>query len=173
VRAMEALRRSLLVIQLGGPVGDRGSFDGKGDAIAGHMARLLDLGLAPAWHAQRDQIIALGSLLVQISGTLGKLGLDIALLSQNEVAAIRLEGGGSSSAMAHKSNPVKAEVLVALAHYTAGLAGTLNLAMVHEYERSGMAWTLEWLTLPKMLVATGAGLNAASALLDQVRISQP
>ena len=170
LRALVATRRSLLVVQLGGPVGDRGSFDGHGDAIAAAMARKLDLGLATPWQATRDPIIALGSLLAQISGSLGKLGVDVTLLAQNEIGAVRLAGGGGSSAMAHKSNPVNAEVLVALARYNAGLAGTLNQAMVHENERSGAAWTLEWLTLPPMLVTTGASLRLAALLLAQLTI---
>jgi 3-carboxy-cis,cis-muconate cycloisomerase len=96
--------------------------------------------------------------------------VDVTLLAQNEVGAVRLAGGGGSSAMAHKSNPVNAEVLVALARYNAGLVGTLNQAMVHENERSGAAWTLEWLTLPPMLVATGASLRLAGLLLGQLTI---
>jgi 3-carboxy-cis,cis-muconate cycloisomerase len=170
LRALVAMRRSLLVIQLGGPVGDRGSFGSHGDAIAAGMAKRLDLGLATPWQATRDPIVALGSLLAQVSGSLGKLGVDVTLLAQNEVAAVRLAGGGGSSAMAHKSNPVNAEVLVALARYNAGVAGTLNQAMVHENERSGAAWTLEWLTLPPMLVATGASLRLAALLLGQLTI---
>ena len=110
---MQGLRRTLLVVQLGGPVGDRASFGTYGDAIAAGLAKSLDLGLARPWHSQRDQIVALGSLLAQLSGTLGKIGLDVALLGQNEIGAVKLEGGGGSSAMAHKSNPVNAEVLVA------------------------------------------------------------
>jgi len=171
LRALVSMRRPLLVVQLGGPVGDRGSFDGHGDAIAAAMARKLDLGLATPWQATRDPIVALGSLLAQISGSLGKLGMDIALLAQNEVGAVRLAGGGGSSAMAHKSNPINAEVLVALARYNAGLSGTLNQALVHENERSGAAWTLEWLTLPLMLVATGASLRLATLLLGQLTIA--
>ncbi len=170
LRSLVAMRRSLLVVQLGGPVGDRGSFGEHGEAIVAGMAQRLDLGQASPWQATRDPIIALGALLAQISGSLGKLGMDVALLAQNEVAAVRLEGGGGSSAMAHKSNPINAEVLVALARYNAGLSGTLNQAMVHENERSGAAWTLEWLTLPSMLVTTGASLRLASTLLGQLRI---
>ncbi|MCY1558538.1 3-carboxy-cis,cis-muconate cycloisomerase [compost metagenome] len=83
---------------------------------------------------------------------------------------MRLEGGGGSSAMVHKSNPVNAELLVALARYNGGLSGTLNQALVHENERSGAAWTLEWLTLPPMLVATGASLRLAGILLARLRI---
>src|SRR5690606_5332051 len=114
-------------------------------------------------------IIGLGNLLALITGSLGKMGMDIALLTQNEVAAARLLGGGGSSAMAHKSNPVTAEALVALARYNAGLSGILQQAMVHEYERSGAAWTLEWLTLPQMLEATGASLRLAQNLLGQLQ----
>lgn len=170
LRALVAMRRSLLVIQLGGPVGDRASFGPHGDAIAAGVAKRLDLGLATPWQATRDPISALGSLLAQLSGALGKLGMDVTLLAQNEVRAVRLAGGGGSSAMAHKSNPVNAEVLVALARHNAGLAGTLNQAMVHENERSGAAWTLEWLTLPPMLVATGASLRLAGLILGQMTI---
>lgn len=171
LQALVSMRRSLLVVQLGGPVGDRGSFGTQGDTIAAGMAKRLDLGLATPWQATRDPIMALGSLLAQISGSLGKLGMDVTLLAQNEIGAVRLAGGGGSSAMAHKSNPVNAEVLVALARYNAGLSGTLGQAQVHENERSGAAWTLEWLTLPPMLVATGASLRMTRKLLDQLRIA--
>lgn len=170
MHALSTMRTSLLVIQLGGPVGDRSSFAGYGDAIAKGTARRLDLGLAAPWQATRDPIVAFGSLLALISGSLGKIGADVALLAQNEVGALRLEGGGGSSAMAHKSNPVNAEVLVALARSNAGLAGTLQQAMVHEYERSGAAWTLEWLTLPPMLINTGASLRLAQTLIAQLRL---
>lgn len=171
LQALARTRRDLLVIQLGGPVGDRASFNGKGDLIAKYLAQRLDLGLAPSWHAMRDPLVAFGSLLSLISGTLGKMGADIALMAQNEIGEIRLAGGGQSSAMAHKSNPVKAEILVALARYNAGLAGTLHQALVHENERSGAAWTLEWLTLPKLMTTTGASLRIAGELLDQISFS--
>lgn len=168
-RALSGMRRSLFVVQLGGPVGDRASFEGHGEKIAEYMARELDLGIATPWHASRDVIVSLGNLVALISGSLGKIGADVALLAQNEVAALKLEGGGGSSAMAHKANPINAEVLVALARSNAGLAGTLQQAMVHEYERSGSAWTLEWMTLPQMLINTGAGLRLALVLMDQIR----
>jgi 3-carboxy-cis,cis-muconate cycloisomerase len=166
--ALAAARQSLLVIQLGGPVGDRSSFAGKGDLVAKYLAEQLDLGLAAPWHAMRDPIVGFGSLLALISGSLGKFGADVTLMAQNEVHEITLAGGGTSSAMAHKSNPVKAEVLVTLARFNAGMAGTLQQAMVHENERSGATWTLEWLVLPPMLEATGASLRLAAELVEQV-----
>jgi 3-carboxy-cis,cis-muconate cycloisomerase len=167
-RSVAQLRRRLLVIQVGGPVGTRAELGDKADLVTKRLAERLDLGLADSWHTERDPIGELGATLSLITGALGKFGADVALLSQNEVAIIRLEGGGGSSAMAHKSNPVSAEVLVALARFNAGLVGTLHQALVHEYERSGAAWTLEWMVLPQMVVATGASLRIASDLAGQI-----
>ncbi|MCB5177085.1 3-carboxy-cis,cis-muconate cycloisomerase [Microvirga lenta] len=163
---LQALMPRLLVLQLGGPVGTRAELKGHGAAIADAMARQLGLGSVPAWHSQRDRIGEFASWLSLLSGTLGKIGQDVALMAQNEVREVRLAVGGGSSAMPHKSNPVSAEVLVTLARFNAGLLGTLHQALVHENERSGAAWTLEWLVLPQMLVACGAGLNMARGLIE-------
>lgn len=165
---LDALSADLLVIQLGGPIGDRSSFGGLGDAIADGLAGRLGLGSAAPWHTTRDRIVAFGARLAMLAGTLGKIGADIAIMSQTEVGTVTLAGGGASSAMPHKSNPVGAELLVALANHAAGLAGTLAHAMVHENERSGAAWTLEWLTLAPLITTTGASLLRASSLLSAV-----
>lgn len=167
-RTLSLLRRRLLVIQLGGPVGTRAELGDKADLVARRLAERLDLGLAEPWHTERDPIAEFGGVLSLITGALGKFGADVTLLSQNEVATIRIEGGGGSSAMAHKSNPVNGELLVALARFNAGLVGTLHQALVHENERSGAAWTLEWLTLPQMVVSTGASLRIATTLAGQI-----
>ena len=68
--------------------------------------------------------------------------------------------------MPHKQNPVGAEVLVTLARFNATLLAGMHQSLVHENERSGAAWTLEWMLLPQMAVATGAALRNAMALLD-------
>lgn len=167
-RTLGLLRRRLLVIQLGGPVGTRAELGDKSELVARRLAERLDLGLAEPWHAERDPIAEFGGVLSLISGTLGKFGTDVALLAQNEVSIVKVEGGGGSSAMAHKSNPVNAEVLVTLARFNAGLLGTLHQSIVHEYERSGAAWTLEWMVLPQMVVAAGASLRLAAALVGQI-----
>jgi 3-carboxy-cis,cis-muconate cycloisomerase len=166
--ALETLAPRLLAIQLGGPVGTRAELKGHGDAVADLMADRLGLAYAPQWHSQRDRIGEFGSWLSLLSGTLGKIGQDVALMAQNEVGEVRLATGGGSSAMPHKSNPVPAEVLVTLARLNAGLLGTLHQALVHESERSGAAWTLEWLVLPQMAVAAGAGLRMAQGLVGKL-----
>ncbi len=158
----------MLVAQLGGPIGDRSSFAGKGDAVAERLSAILGLGNAAAWHSDRDRFVSLGSRLASLTGVLGKFGFDVALLAQSERKAVTVHGTGQSSAMAHKANPVAAEVLVAIARKTAGLAGILQTAMVHEQERSGSAWTTEWLTLPELATLTAASLNLASKLASQL-----
>jgi 3-carboxy-cis,cis-muconate cycloisomerase len=169
--ALRSLAARLLVVQLGGPIGTRGELKGHGDAVADAMAAILGLGPAPSWHSQRDRIGEFAAFLSLLSGTLGKIGQDIALMAQNEVGEVRLASGGGSSAMPHKSNPVPAEVLVTLARFNAGLLGTLHQALVHENERSGAAWTLEWMILPQMVISAAAGLNRAMALIEGMSFS--
>lgn len=102
-----------------------------------------------------------------ITGSLGKFGQDIALMAQT-ATEIALSGGGSSSAMAHKQNPVAAETLVALARFNATQLSAVHQAIVHEQERSGTAWTLEWLVLPQMVMATAASLRLAEAMSTKI-----
>ena len=166
---LEEMRPRLLVVQFGGAVGNRAGLDGKGEAIVAELARLLELRAGPCWQVERDALAEFAGWLSLVSGSLGKVGADIAILAQNEIGEIKLAGGGASSAMAHKSNPVGAEVLVALARFNAALVGAQHQALVHENERSGAAWTLEWLVLPQMAVATGAALNAALNLCAGLR----
>jgi 3-carboxy-cis,cis-muconate cycloisomerase len=170
--ALEALAPRLLVVQLGGPVGTRGELKGHGDAVADAMAESLGLGSAPPWHSQRDRIGEFGAFLSLLTGTLGKIGQDIALMAQNEVGEVKLATGGGSSAMPHKSNPVPAEVLVTLARFNAGMLGTLHQALVHENERSGAAWTLEWMVLPQMVVSSAAALGKAQALAASLNFTR-
>ena len=162
-------------LQLGGAAGDRADLGDRADAVAADMAAALGLENPPrAWHAMRDGVAEFADLLSLVSGTLGKMGQDIVLMSQQGIGEIELSGGGTSSAMAHKQNPVLAELLVTLARFNAGQLALIHQAMVHEQERSGAAWALEWMVLPQMAQATGSALAAAITLAGQVkRIGSP
>jgi 3-carboxy-cis,cis-muconate cycloisomerase len=155
-------------IQFGGAAGTLDKLGDNGPAIRSAMATAMGLSDAPQWQSQRDRLAEFGSLISLISGSLGKLGQDVALLAElgGEIA---LAGGGGSSAMAHKQNPVAAEVLVSLARYNAVQLSGLHHSLVHEQERSGAAWTLEWLILPQMVVATGAALRLAAELVGNIQ----
>ncbi|RUU26526.1 3-carboxy-cis,cis-muconate cycloisomerase, partial [Mesorhizobium sp. M6A.T.Ca.TU.002.02.2.1] len=136
-------------------------------AVRAAVAERLSLGDAPQWHSQRDRIAELANWLSLVTGGLGKFGQDIALMAQAG-DELQLAGGGSSSAMAHKRNPIDAEMLVTLARYNAVQLSGTHHALVHEQERSGAAWTLEWLILPQMLMAAGASTCVADRLLSNI-----
>ncbi|WP_176086444.1 3-carboxy-cis,cis-muconate cycloisomerase [Martelella sp. HB161492] len=172
---LEALRKRVERVQIGGAAGDRAALGDKADRIVADVASTLGLKpTAKAWHAMRDGIADYAATLSLITGTLGKMGQDIALMAQQGLDEIALVGGGSSSAMPEKNNPVLAELLVTLARFNAVQLSGMHQALVHEQERSGAAWSLEWMILPQMTVATGRALDAAVTLCGKVeRIGRP
>ncbi|UVK36110.1 3-carboxy-cis,cis-muconate cycloisomerase [Mesorhizobium sp. AR10] len=157
----------LLVVQFGGAAGTLEKLGKKGDVVRATLATRLGLGDAPQWHSQRDTLADFAGWLSLVTGSLGKFGQDIALMAQGGTE-IELSGSGGSSAMPHKRNPVKAEALVALARFNATQLSGMHQAVLHEQERSGAAWTLEWLLLPQMVVATAASLRLAAELAAQI-----
>ncbi|SFB07702.1 3-carboxy-cis,cis-muconate cycloisomerase [Poseidonocella pacifica] len=164
---LSRLSPKLLRLQFGGAVGNR-NIDAA-DAINAAFADLLDLSpMSRAFHTDRTALVEFGGWLSLVTGSLGKIGQDIALMAQQGVDDISLRGGGGSSAMPHKQNPVGAEVLITLARFNAAQLGGLHQALVHEQERSGAAWSLEWLILPRMMEVTGRALTLADEVLCQV-----
>lgn len=164
-----SVRGHVGVLHFGGPVGSLEALGDKADAVVRRLAAAL--GLVPPHrprHSERDGMAELASFLSLVTGSLGKMGHDVALLAQSEVGEIRLASGGGSSAMAHKVNPVAAEVLVALARFNATLVAGMHQSLVHENERSGAAWTLEWMLLPQMVMATGVALLTAERLVGDI-----
>ncbi|MEP0520379.1 MAG: 3-carboxy-cis,cis-muconate cycloisomerase [Hyphomicrobiales bacterium] len=157
------------VLQFGGAVGTRHAFGTKGDFIAGHMAKSLGLRNPPnVWHSQRDVLVSYANWLSSVTGGLGKMGRDVCLMAQQGIDEISFSTAGGSSTMPHKQNPVLAETLVTLAQFNATQLSGMHHALVHEQERSGAAWALEWMILPQMCVATVSALNNAHALIQSI-----
>lgn len=166
-----ALREEVLKLQLGGAAGNLSALQGDAPDLVAALAEALDLGPAlPAWHGERDGLVALGDALARLAGAVGKLGLDVARGCRSEVGELRLAGAGGSSAMPHKTNPVAAETLVALARHAAAYLAELHQAQLHGEERDGIAWTGEWLALPQVAAAALSGLGKAAALLDALEV---
>ena len=166
---LDHLRSRVEIVQIGGASGDRKALAAQADAIVADVAKTL--GLAPndkAWHAMRDGVADYASFLSLVSGSLGKIGQDICLMAQQGIDEVRMSGGGGSSAMPHKQNPVLAELLVTLARFNAVQVSGMHHAMIHEQERSGAAWSLEWMILPQMAQATARGLSAAIDLCGRI-----
>jgi 3-carboxy-cis,cis-muconate cycloisomerase len=172
---LEMLRPEVEALQFGGPVGDGQRSQPHAAAMADHMGKALGL-RAPerCWHTERDSLVTYAGWLSALTGSLGKFGQDVCLMVQQGVDALAQAGGGSSSAMAHKQNPVTAEMLVTLSRYNAGQVALMHQASVHEQERSGAMWTLEWMVLPAMMTCTGAALRLATRQVQAIkRVGEP
>ena len=171
---LDQLRPRLLLLSFGGAAGTLAALGARGPAVAEALAEELGLGLPPLpWHVQRDGLAELAGWLALVTGGLGKLGQDVALLAQSEVGEVREGGGpgrGGSSTMPNKANPVASEVLVTAARLNATLISALHQALPQEQERGGPGWQLEWLTLPQMLVMTGCALRHALALTENLEV---
>ncbi len=172
---LPALREQVLVLQFGGAVGDLQVLGKDADTVAKAIASELRLRWpGHSWQTSRTPLIAAASWLTELSNALGKIGQDAAIMALRGADDIEVSGGGTSSAMPHKQNPVAAERLVALARFNASQMGAMHQAQLHEMERSGAAMTLEWMVLPQICEAAGAGLTAAIALIQSInRIGTP
>jgi 3-carboxy-cis,cis-muconate cycloisomerase len=164
------LSSRLLVVQFGGAAGTLAPLGDAGIAVMEALAAELDLGVpALPWHTRRDAFAELAGWLSLVTGSLGKLGLDVGLMTQSEIGELRESrdtARGGSSTLPQKANPVGSEMLVALARQNAGALASMHQALLHENERSGMGWSLEWLALPGMLMATDAALVHAQRIAD-------
>jgi 3-carboxy-cis,cis-muconate cycloisomerase len=171
------LRPRLLAVQFGGAAGTLAALGTRGIEVMEALAGELGLAVPPApWHAQRDGFAELAAWFALVTGSLGKIGEDLVLLAQSELGEARLKngpgGGGGSSTLPQKTNPVAAEALVTLARFNAGLLVPASEALVQAQERGAAAWSLEWLTLPQMAVATGAALRLAHQALDGLGVDK-
>ena len=155
-------------VQLAGPVGTLSELGERGPAVRAALAALLGLDdPGRGWHTTRAPIVAIGVAAEAVARATGRIGLDLMLMAQDGIDAAEL-AGGSSSAMPHKVNPVDAELVVALSRMASVQLGALTAAALHEAERSGVGWTLEWAALPEILHAADTSLVATQRLLGGV-----
>lgn len=166
---LHEIKPRLLQGQFGGAVGTLTKLGDKAAIVRKRLASELALEFTNSnWHTRRDALVEFSNWLSMLSGSIGKIGKDIVLMNQSEIGEIRLSGVGGSSAMPHKKNPVKAETLMALAGFNATQISAMHHALLHEQERSGAAWTLEWMVLPQMIITAGNSLGTLSDLLNSI-----
>jgi 3-carboxy-cis,cis-muconate cycloisomerase len=162
--AAAELSTSPLAVQIGGPVGHRAPDQAK------QVAKALELE-APVlpWHTNRITPVRLAAALGLLAGALGKVARDVTLSP-----AIRegVPGRGSSSAMAHKQNPVASVSILACTRRVPGLVATMLASMEQEHERAAGAWQAEWGTLTDLFRLSGSAAAWARDLLEHLEVDQ-
>ncbi|HUF01094.1 MAG TPA: lyase family protein [Gaiellaceae bacterium] len=156
------------VAELGGAAGTLALLGDRGLDVLAAFAR--ELGLAEPelpWHASRRPVHELVAACDGVASACTKIGLDLVLLAQTEVAEIRVRDGVSST-MPHKRNPVAAVLARACALRVHALAGTF--VGEHEHERAAGAWHAEWEALSDVLALTGGAAFHVSRALDGLEV---
>ncbi|QFZ86395.1 3-carboxy-cis,cis-muconate cycloisomerase [Variovorax paradoxus] len=171
---LRAAAKHALQLQLGGAVGTLAQMKGQGAAVRQRMAKELGLGDPGAtWHTQRDEWVALGCELGLMTGSLGKVAVDISLLGQHEVAEVAEPsepGRGGSSAMPHKRNPVASMVAIAAAHRAPQRVAALLGAMPQQHERALGAWQAELAEWPQLLMSAHGSVRAMAGALPGLQV---
>ena len=173
-RRLMAVRERGLAAQLGGAAGTLASLDECGASVLGEFARELALAepVVP-WHTDRTRIAEIGGALSLVAGTLGKISLDVILMSQTEVGEVAEpadEGRGGSSTLPNKRNSILSVTAAANVSRVQTLAQTLYGAMSGEHERAAGAWHAEWEALSDALALTGGAADAVREVTEGLEV---
>lgn len=164
---LPALRIHIQRVSLSGAAGTSAALGPKAPALRAALAKALDLhDPGHSWHSDRSGISRLAGFAAGLSGSLGKFGEDLLLLTQSGICEVTVGTGGSSSTMPQKQNPVAPSALVALARQGVSLSSTLQGAGLHRQQRDGTAWFTEWLTLPQLCLSTSSALALAVEIAE-------
>ncbi|WP_369753965.1 3-carboxy-cis,cis-muconate cycloisomerase [Flavobacterium sp. WC2409] len=170
---LQEIKRRILVVQLGGAVGNGNT--NISIEIQEELARLLGLSPSFTWHSHRDNLAEMASILGILSGSLGKIAKDISLLMQTEVGEVfegAAEGKGGSSTMPHKRNPVTCAAILANTNRLPHLVATILSAMAQEHERSAGLWHSEWEVLTEIMQLTAGSLEKSIALIEGLEVDE-
>src|SRR5499427_5087150 len=168
------LKPRVLVGEFGGAVGTLASLGS--DGLKVQAALMEELGLAQpeiAWHTVRDRIGEVACFLGLLTGTLGKISMDVKLLMQTEVAEVFepfAEGRGSSSTMPQKRNPISSLYIHATAALVRQHAAALLEAAVADHERSTGPWEIEWIALPEIFLLSAGTLRQTRLLVQGLEV---
>jgi 3-carboxy-cis,cis-muconate cycloisomerase len=173
---LNELRPRILVGEFGGAAGTLSSLGGRGLATQSELMKELKLGMpAIAWHTVRDCIAEVGCFLGLVTGTCGKIALDVKLLMQTEVEEVYEpfhEGRGSSSTMPQKRNPISSVYVTALTAVVRQQVAALLDAMVEDHERATGPWEIEWLVLPEIFCLTAGALAQTEFVLKGLQVDE-
>jgi 3-carboxy-cis,cis-muconate cycloisomerase len=168
------LSREIAVVQFGGAVGTLASLGADGIRVMEALAKELGLNTPLiAWHVGRDGLAEGASFLGLLTGSLGKIATDIALLMQPEIGEVAepyQEGRGGSSTMPQKRNPIACEFVLACARNVRQLVAVMLDATVQDHERATGPWHAEWIALPQAFALTAGALHHTRTMLEGLAV---
>ncbi len=168
------LRPRVLVGEFGGAVGTLASLGADGLKVQAAMMAELGLGQPEiAWHTVRDRIGEVGCFLGLVTGTLGKISMDVKLLMQTEVAEVYEpfhEARGSSSTMPQKRNPISCLYIHSTVALVRQHVAALLEAAVADHERSTGPWEIEWISLPEIFLLSSGALAQTKLLVQGLEV---
>ncbi len=163
------LKPRVLVGQFAGAAGTLASLGGKGFEVQEALCAELELGVpASTWHVARDGFAEAVNFLALVTGSLGKIALDIMIMASTEFAEVYepfVKGRGASSTMPQKRNPISSELMLAASKAVRQHAGLMLDAMVQDFERATGPWHAEWMAIPESFVLTAGALHQAKFAL--------
>lgn len=164
------------VVEFAGAAGTLASLGDKGFEVQAALAEELGLGVpATTWHVARDGFAEAVNLLALVTGSLGKIALDIMLMASTEFAEVYepfVKGRGASSTMPQKRNPISSELMLAASKAVRQHAGLMVDAMVQDLERATGPWHAEWIAIPQSFVLTAGALHQAKFALGGLIVDE-
>ena len=166
---LEQLKPRVLVGQFAGAAGTLASLGDKGFAVQQALCEELGLGIpVSTWHVARDGFAEAVNFLALVTGSLGKIALDIMIMASTEFGELYepfVKGRGASSTMPQKRNPISSELMLAASKAVRQHAGLMLDAMVQDFERATGPWHAEWMAIPESFVLTAGALHQAKFAL--------
>ena len=174
LQRLAELRPRVLVGEFSGATGTLASLGSEGLKVQEELMRELGLGQPEiAWHTMRDRIAEVGCFLGLVTGTLGKISMDVKLMMQTEVEEVYepfAQGRGSSSTMPQKRNPISSVYIHACVAMVRQNVAALLDAMVEDHERSTGPWEIEWIALPEIFCLSAGALAQARFLVGGLHV---
>lgn len=171
---LRELKPRVEVGQLAGAAGTLASLGDMGLQVQAEMMRELGLGIpVTTWHVARDNFAEALNFLALVTGSLGKIALDIMLMASTEYAEVYepfVKGRGASSTMPQKRNPISSEIMLACAKGVRQHAGLMLDAMVQDFERATGPWHAEWIAIPESFLLTASALAQARFALGGLEV---
>jgi 3-carboxy-cis,cis-muconate cycloisomerase len=172
---LKRLRKEALVLQLGGAAGTLAALGDQGLAVADRLAALIELPAAEApWHSHRDRLAEVACAFGILAGTCGKIGRDVALLMQTEVAEVfeppAAPAGEGAPAAPRLAPAAAATMAVAAAMMAPPLVATILACQMQEHERAVGGWQAEWTTFPALALTTSGALSAVADLAQGIEV---